>query len=234
MNRNVFITGASRGLGFGFVRKYLEEGDTVFAGVRDISSSQLLLLKETYADKLIIVPLELSDTISVNKAAEIVSSYTDTLDIIINDAAIHSSTSYEVLEEADIDDCLQVYNVGSLGALRVVKAFLTPLRKSKKAKIINISSDSGCITTCHREKEFDYCMAKAALNMMTMLLTNYLKKDNIIVFSVHPGWMRTEMGGQNAHYDPYENACSLVDRFDTINDLDHPKFFDNHGNNLPW
>ena len=108
------------------------------------------------------------------------------------------------------------------------------IRGSQSGKIINISSESGSISTCQREKEFDYCMSKAALNMGTKLLANYLKKDNILVVSVHPGWMRTDMGGQNAHLDPYETACKLVDLLENINDVNSPNFIDNEGNLYPW
>ena len=77
-------------------------------------------------------------------------------------------------------------------------------------------------------------MSKAALNMGTKLLSNYLKKDNIIVLSIHPGWMRTDMGGQNAHLDPYETACRLVELFNKPTDNEHPIFIDNNGNEYPW
>lgn len=234
MNRNVLITGASRGLGLCFARKYLEEGDTVFAGARDINSPLLLKLHKAYPNTLFQIKLEVTDTDSIEQVAEIMKSRTDRLDIIINNAAIHNDSSFEILENTDIDDCLQVYDVNSLGPLRVVKAFLPFIRKSQSAKIINISSESGSISTCGREKEFDYCMSKAALNMGTRLLSNYLRKDNITVLAVHPGWMRTDMGGSNAELDPYETACKLVNLFDGIQDIDTPVFIDNEGKSYPW
>lgn len=234
MNKKVFVTGASRGLGFYFTQKYLENGETVFAGARDTSSAKLQALKEKYPDTLIPVTLDVIDTESVNEAARIIGTYTEGIDIIINNAAIHSATSFEILERADIDDCLMTYDVNSLGPIRVVKACLSMIRKSSAGKIINISSESGSIGACGREKEFDYCMSKAALNMGAKLLANYLKKDNVIVLSIHPGWMRTDMGGPNAHLDPYETACQLVELFENTNTLDTPIFIDNEGQEYPW
>lgn len=234
MNRNVLITGASRGLGFFFAQKYLEDGDTVFAGVRNLLSPDIVKLKETYPNTLIPVELEVSSTESVENAATLVKNHTDCVDIIINNAAVHSESSFEILERADIDECLDVYNINSLGPIRVAKAFIDFVRQSSQGKIINISSESGSLTTCKREKEFDYCMSKAALNMGTKLLSNYLKKDTILVLSVHPGWMRTDMGGMNAHLDPYETACKLVELFDGMNDVNGPIFIDNAGQEHPW
>jgi NAD(P)-dependent dehydrogenase (short-subunit alcohol dehydrogenase family) len=77
-------------------------------------------------------------------------------------------------------------------------------------------------------------MSKAALNMGTKLLSNYLKKDNVIVLAVHPGWMRTDMGGSNADLDPYETACQLISVFEGITDTASPVFIDNKGQVYPW
>ncbi|NLK74828.1 MAG: SDR family oxidoreductase [Clostridiales bacterium] len=235
MVQSVLITGASRGLGYCFARKYLEDGALVFAGVRDMNSESLNLLKQQYPDKLIPVKLDVTATSIINEAVKMVEKYTDHIDILINNAAIHSETSFEVLENADIDQCLEVYDINAVGPIRVVKAFLQLLKNSQAAQIINISSESGSISTCKREKEFDYCMSKAALNMGTKLLSNYLKKDNIKVLAVHPGWMRTDMGGSNAALDPYETACQLVYLFNQSNNQgDEPIFIDNTGNEFPW
>ena len=234
MNKKILITGASRGLGLFMAKKYLEDGEMVFAGARDIHAPLLKALKEEYPNTLIPVALEVTDTKSVTEAAILVASYTQTIDILLNNAAIHSETSFKILEEADIDECLQVYDVNSLGPIRVVKAFVPLLRKSTQAKIINISTESGSIENCEREKEFDYCMSKAALNMGTKLLSNYLRKDKVIVLTVHPGWLRTDMGGPNAHLDPYEAACQLVELFKGINSLEAPIFIDYTGKQCPW
>lgn len=133
-----------------------------------------------------------------------------------------------------MDECLEVYDVNAVGPLRVVKEFLGLIRLGTNPKIINISSESGSISTCGREKEFDYCMSKAALNMGTKLLSNYLKKGHVTVLAVHPGWMRTDKGGANADLDPYETACRLVDLFDTLQEKNTPIFIDNRGEAYPW
>lgn len=234
MKQKVLITGASRGLGYFLTKKYLEEGATVFAGVREVSAPKLCELKKEYPEILYIVELEVTDTNSTLRAAEMMGQYTDKLDIIINNAAIHGQSSFEILEKTDLDECLTGYDVNSIGPIRVVKAFLNFIRSNERSKIINISSESGSISTCGRDREFDYCMSKAALNMGTKLLSNYLKKDHAIVLAVHPGWMRTDMGGSNADLDPYETASKLVDLFEQINDIDHPIFIDYMGEVYPW
>lgn len=231
--KNVFVAGASRGLGFFLVKKYLEDGHKVFAGVRNTESTEFKDLLEKFPHTLFPVILEVRETNSVSLAANTVSKIVDNVDILINNAGVHCDSSFEILEDTNLDDGLFVYDVNAMGPIRVAKAFL-PLLRAKGGKVINISSESGSIGDCKREKEFDYCMSKAALNMGTKLLSNYLKKDNIMVLTIQPGWMRTDMGGANAHLDPYETACKLVSLFNTYNDMNAPIFIDNEGKPLPW
>jgi len=234
MNKTVLVTGASRGLGFYFVKKYLEDGDTVFAGARDISADNLTELKKEFPDRLIPVTLDVADTKSVKEAAALVMEHTKKLDIVVNNAGIHSKSTHGTLEKLDVDDALPVLNTNSLGPLRVAQAFISLIRNSFLGKIINITSECGSCGTTKCVTEIDYSLSKAALNMETKLLSNYLKKDNIIVLAVHPGWMRTDMGGQRALLDPYETACQLVELFESINSTDNPIFIDNKGNVFPW
>ena len=227
----VMIAGASRGLGKNFVRRYLEEGRHVLAGVRRTDS--LEELKRAWPDRLHVLRMDVSDTCSVQRAAQEARRITERIDLLINNAGIHAATSYEVLENADLDECAAVYNVNAVGPLRVIKAFLPLIPEDGQGMIVNISSDSGSIGTAHRQKEFDYCMSKAALNMATKLLDNYLGARKIRLAAIEPGWMRTDMGGKDADLDPYDAACRLVRLFDRIGS-ESPLFMNNEGKPIPW
>lgn len=233
--QTVLIAGASRGLGLCFTQKYLEDGCLVLAGVRNPEDVRLKELVRRYPDTCILLPMDVTDTGTVEKAAVLAAKKTEHIDLIINNAGIHAESSFEVLEEADLDDCLMVYDVNAVGPLRVVKAFLPMLSGSENGLIVNISSESGSISNAGREKEFDYCMSKAALNMGTKLLDNYLCKRGIKVIAVHPGWMRTDMGGANAALDPYETACQLAELFAKVDRTNREvTFMDNTGKVFPW
>jgi len=235
MNKNVLIAGASRGLGFSLVHEYLKDGFTVFAGARDAYSEKLVSLKSEFKDSLIIIQMDVSNSSSVKAAAGQVKSYCNKLDVVINNAGIHCEDSFEVLENVNLDNALEVYNVNSIGVLRVAKEFLCLLENGDDKLLINISSESGSIGSCNRVKEFDYCMSKAAVNMGSVLLQNYVKERGIKVLVVQPGWMRTDMGGKTADIDPSE-AAECIFKLGEVNkhNLESPVFVDRNGQALLW
>ncbi len=236
MPQTVLITGTGRamGLGFNLARRYLENGDTVFASVRRPSDALEELRKE-YPNRLRILTMDISSTESVNAAAREAEKLTDHLDLIINNATTASADTNKPLPEFDLDLIAPAVNVGAVGPVRVVKAFLPLLKKSVMgALIVNISSEAGSIGKCYRDYYLDYGTEKAALNMLTMTLHNWLKNDpDINIFCLHPGWMRTWPG--EAPLDPYEHAETLRNLFETKrHDKDGPVFITHTGEAYPW
>jgi NAD(P)-dependent dehydrogenase (short-subunit alcohol dehydrogenase family) len=231
MKKNILITGASRGLGHDLAEVYLADGCRVFACARGKNSPKLEALKNQFGEDLQIIEMDIASSGSVQKAAVQVKALTDRLDIIVNNAGIHADDSFKVLEEINVDNCLEVYNVNALGALRVAQQFAALLEKGTVKALVNISSESGSIANCPREKEFDYCMSKAALNMESVLLQNYFKGKGIKVLAVHPGWFRSDMGGPNAHLavrEAAEGVAALIVKFGS--DPAGPVFVDYKGN----
>lgn len=235
MNKNVLIAGASRGLGFSLTCQYLKNGFTVFACARNVESIKLVTLKSEFKDSLIIIQMDVSSSQSVKDAASHIKSYCTKLDIVINNAGVHCEDSFEMLENVNLDNALEVYNINSIGALRVAKEFLGFLENGEDKILVNISSEAGSIGSCNRAKEFDYCMSKAALNMGSKILQNYIKEKGIKVLAVQPGWMRTDMGGTSADIDPNEAAeCILKLVEDNKHNLESPVFVDRFGEALDW
>lgn len=237
MKQNVLITGTGRemALGFNFVRRYLEQGDTVFACVRKPSPA-LDKLQESYPDTLHILMMDIGDTASVNAAAANAAAIVSCLDLIINNAVTTSPDTNKELEDFDLDTVMPALNVATVGPLRVIKAFLPLLKKSKAALIVNISSEAGSIGACYRSTYIDYGMAKAALNMATKTLHNKFKEDPAInIICVHPGWMRTNPGNAKAPFDPYEHAETMRLMFEAKRrDKNGPVFVTYSGEEYPW
>jgi len=198
----VLIAGASQGLGLVMTQTYLDNQYQVFAGVRNTDNLELKELKQKYDQQLHIVKMDVGDTRSVTMAADEIGSQTDSLDIVVNCAAVLPKDSQSPLEEMDIDSWLGVLNINSLGSLRVVQKVIPFLRKGKNPLIMNISSAGASFTHIiendkRNEFPYAYCMSKAALNMGSAILKRYCEIDMIRVICVHPGVMATRMNQDN-------------------------------------
>lgn len=224
---NVYITGTDRGLGLALTAKFLEEGFQVFAGKYGIEGRFLDELKEKYGENLQIVPLDVSSDESVAKAASIIKSKTDKLDLLINNAGIIGKWDSILDDTLDFDDMLHVYSVNALGPLRVSKSVLDLLLKGSMKRIINISSEAGSMTRrIEREEKirYAYCASKSALNMQSIILQNHIKEFGIKVYLLEPGWMRTYMSGTKslkATSEPEESADKVWEFINRQNQPDY-------------
>jgi NAD(P)-dependent dehydrogenase (short-subunit alcohol dehydrogenase family) len=217
------------------VKRFLRENFEVFAGTHRLDAKLPELVRDDDV-ALALIPLDVGDTDSVRRAAYQVAERTDSLDIVINNAGIHLKNSQQSLERLDFADqhLQQTMEVNAFGPLRVVQQFLSLLEKGEQKLIINISSEAGSIADCWRENQFAYCMSKAALNMQSKILQNYLKPRDFKVLVVHPGWMRTNMGGPDATISPDESAAGIFELAAREWSVDDPIYMDYRGLPLPW
>jgi NAD(P)-dependent dehydrogenase (short-subunit alcohol dehydrogenase family) len=226
----VFITGADRGLGKAFVDQFLAQGWRVFAGcfeqallgepARDVSSAHTE------------VPLDVRSSSSVMAARAVVAERSQRLEMLINNAGINPD-KYIPLEQLDFDMLHGVIDVNALGPLRMAQQLLSLLENGTKKTIVNISSEAGSLAACTRDSWFGYCMSKAALNMQTRILQNYLGPRGFRVFAVHPGWIRTAMTSGDAPMLPEESASRI---YSLVVDPkpETPMYVQYDGTGYPW
>ena len=223
-------------LGFNLVRRYLMAGDRVFAAARK-ESAALEKLREEYPEALTVIYMDIGNTQSVREGISQVASAADHLDLLINNAVTTAYDCGENVLKADPDAMAPAFNVGAVGPIRVLKAFLPLLKKSEMgALVVNISSEAGSIGKCYRTFYLDYGTEKAALNMLTMTMRNYFRNDpNVNIICVHPGWIRTNPDNHEAPLDPYEHAETLRLLFeDRRHDKNGPVFITYEGEPYPW
>jgi len=232
--KTVFISGADKGLGFSLAQRFLQAGIHVFAGQYDPDSG-LPGLAESFPQGLTVIPLDVTQMDSVSRAASQVAEFVPALDVLINNAGVMLETRTP-LPELDLTrlPVLETLEVNTLGPLRMVQQFLPLLEKGGRKLIINISSEAGSIGNCWRESEFAYSMSKAALNMQSKILQNYLKPRGFKILALHPGWMRTDMGGTEADIHPDEAADGIFRLADRDWMPDDEIYLDYHGQPLPW
>lgn len=233
--KTVLITGANGGLGTCLVKKYCSEGYQVYAFDYRLDENSAKMEKEL--DNLALFSfIDVRDSASIENALSLVAAKTDKIDILINAAAILPENSVNVLETFDIEGALEVYSTNALGPLRMVQKFLPLIRNSEGKTIVNISSEAGSIST-HNDyiNRYDYCMSKAALNMQSVILQRYLRPEDIRVVAIHPGWMKTVMGGEDAPLLPEISADGIFSLAGTCrNDLECGIYFDYDGCQRSW
>jgi len=196
-------------------------------------------LKAASGQRLHLVDMDISDTLSVQNAACFISETADHLDLLINNAAILGDIQATILDELDFEEILKVYNVNALGTLRVTNALAGLLLKGDTRLVVDISSEAGSIGSCSRVGWFGYCMSKAAINMQAAIIHNSLKELGGQVMLVHPGWMKTYMRGvldAEATLQPGESAEKIMNLIADREKYrgDKPVYIDVDGNRLDW
>lgn len=214
MKQVACVTGADRGLGFHLVQWLLEDGYRVFAGQYMPLSESLTELKEQYKEQLELIPLDIGSDDSVKRAARLIAGKTGHVDLIVNNAGIiHRDDDATMLVELDYEVMAHIYNVNTLGALRVSNSLMGLLLQGSRKLIVNISSEAGSISQNKRINMYGYCMSKSALNMQSSLIHNHLKEMGGQVMIFHPGWLQTYMSGEkneNATTPPEESARKIM------------------------
>lgn len=232
--RRVLITGTSRGLGLEFTRQYLERGDRVFAMLRHPGESKELdALAAKFPERLTQIAGDVTDDPSIEAARAKVASATGALDILINNAGTYPKSGGG-LADLDLAEIRSVYDVNAVGPLRVTRAFLALLKKGSGPRVIGITSLMGSIEDNSSGGSWAYRMSKAALNMANRNLAIDLRGDGIACVVLHPGWVRTDMGGPNAPLTPQESVASMIRTIDALTPEKSGGFYDREGQPLPW
>lgn len=236
--KTVLITGGSRGLGLEFTEQYLKKGLHVFAASRHAASStDLQQLKTEYNDQLYIYQLDVSDEESRHHLYQKISKTIKKLDILINNAGIASGNEkfrYQFGELNQKDLC-RSFLVNTVAPLMMTEKFFPLLEKGEKPVVVNITSDSGCISKKNYKGSYGYSSSKAALNMITKILSIELKDYGIIVVSLHPGWVKTTMiYTKNAPLEPSESINGMIQVIGSLEMKDTGRFLDWKGNEIPW
>lgn len=223
----VFITGASRGIGQRLASLYLERGDKVYATARSIDDLDGLVGQ--FGDRVVPVPLDVADGAAIDALAHVVD---EPLDILINNAGVIGPQSDNALS-MDFPAFARTLNVNTMAPLRVALALLPALRKAAGSKIITVSSQMG-IMAQQKSDRIAYRASKAAVNKVMQGMATDLRAEGIAVMLVHPGWVRTDMGGPGADISIEESVKGLVEVIDGLALETSGTFKAYNGQTLPW
>lgn len=229
MRKTVFITGANRGIGKALAHHYHAMGWHILAASRQPDPAQYENL-----ENLDLLALDVADEQQISQLTDLTQNYS--IDLLINNAGI---TGADIPLQAlngpgSTSAWIDAFRVNAIGPLRIVEALMPALLRSADRKVTNISSIVSCLTQPVMGGLYQYRSTKAALNAITVGLAQDLKDQGVTVISLHPGLVKTDMGGDYASTSP-EQAAQNIER--VISDLtleDSGRFFNAEGGELLW
>jgi NAD(P)-dependent dehydrogenase (short-subunit alcohol dehydrogenase family) len=236
---HVLVTGASRGIGFEFTRQYLDRGAHVFAGFRrEQTAGKLRELASLHPDLLTLVPLDVSDEESIRASRNYVQDKTDRLDLLINNAGIGGFSSLsgraEELGTFQFEDAWVVLRTMAVGPLLMAQEYLDLLKAGHEAKIANVTSGYGSISSNTNRFPYYYSAAKSALHQLMRSLTADVRPMGISVVLLDPGSVSTDMGGPTAPLTPTESVSGMVSVIDSLTLDQIGSFLSWQGRTMPW
>ena len=217
------ITGANRGIGLELARQLAARGDRVIATARHPEDAD-----ELNALDVRVEALDVADDASVAALAARLEG--EPIDVLVNNAGVgHTAKSIADVQPTEM---LRVFHVNAVGPLMVTRALLPNLEAGDRKLVVSISSVMGSIASTQGTGHYAYRTSKAALNMVNRTMANELKHLTCVV--MHPGWVKTDMGGAEAPVEIPDSARGIITTTDTLTPKDTARYLDYQGNDLPW
>jgi NAD(P)-dependent dehydrogenase (short-subunit alcohol dehydrogenase family) len=206
--RVALVTGANRGIGLEVARQLAAAGFEVYMGSRDPAKGEAAAAS-LRADGLsaTAVQLDVTDQASIAAARGRLEQERGALDVLVNNAAVNYDTWQDVLT-ADLNVVRETLDANTLGPWQTTLALLPLLRLSRYPRVVNVSSGAGALDAMTGSTPA-YSLSKLALNGLTMMLANRLRRDGVLVNAVCPGWVATDMGGPGGR-PVSEGAAGIV------------------------
>ena len=240
--KTALITGANKGIGLETARQLGKKDVTVLIGARDLAKGKTAVddLRKDGIDAHPIA-IDVSDPASIAKAVAQVEREFGRLDILINNAGVMTDDRAKKTSEQTLETWRKTFDTNVFGLIATTQAFLPLLRKSDAGRIVNLSSILGSIefhatpgSPVYESKETPaYNVSKSAVNAYTVQLAHELKGTKVKVNAAHPGWVKTEMGGEGAMMEIEDGARTSV-ALATVG-ADGPNgAYEHMGERLPW
>ena len=228
-NSTVLITGANRGLGLEFVRQYSQLGWSVLACSRDSSNANELKILQKEFSSVEILQLDVGN---LNEIVSLSNTLKDrSIDILINNAGIYRSGS---LGNLDTNAWIESFKINTIAPYVVIESLLSHVMKSDLKKIVSITSKMGSIDDNTSGGSYIYRSSKTALNSVMRSLTHDLESNGISTLTLHPGWVKTDMGGSNAWIDTTESVTGMIEQIKKLSQKNSGRYLDYSGKTIKW
>lgn len=233
------VTGANRGLGREWARQLASLGDRLYATCRcPEAAEELATLASAHPDTIVIVELDVTDEEAVAAVADRVRDETGAVDLLVNNAGISGGGTEDRFGTVEADTMTETLQVNAVGPHLMTQTFADLLRtgasRHGRATVVNVTSQLGSIARTSSDGWNSYRASKAALNMCTRLQAAALKEDDIIPVALHPGWVRTDMGGSNARLSTEESVSGMIEVVRSLTSAEAGTFLAYDGEELSW
>lgn len=229
MSKTACITGCSRGIGLEFVSQLADKGWQVYAITRNPEVAELKALCEKYSN---VTPLEF-DITQFDKLSELETYFADKpIDLLINNAGTAGENN-QIIGNVSSTNMMDVFKLNAVTPTLLCQHLLSALEKGQGKVIANITSRMGSIADNDSGGRYAYRCSKAALNAIMHSMQIDLKDKQIKVLLLHPGWVKTEMGGDQAPVTSAQSVTKMLELIDKGHDLPD-SFYHFEGEVLPW
>ena len=233
MTQRIVVTGANRGLGLELTRQHTARGDEVWAGCRRPDGASELRALTPH-----VLPVDLASEDSIAAFAQALGP--GPIDVLYNNAGIDARALGVDDDARDVlqlrsDDFLEVMRVNAVGPMLLTRAVLDRLSASERPRVVNVSSQAGSMEVAHTlGRDVSYTASKAALNMISVRQSVHLRDAGITVVCIHPGFLKTDMGGSRADMPVEHGAAGIVAMVDRLTLDDSGTFRRWDGSVHPW
>ena len=227
-SRVALVSGGNRGLGFEVCRQLADMGFTVMLGARDLEKGRAAAAR--LPKSVVAIELDVAHPDHAAQLAQRVQKDHGRIDVLVNNAGIHYDSD-ETATTADWKIVREAFEVNLFGAWRLAQAIAPMMRAARYGRIVNVSSQAGSLSTMSGGTPA-YSTSKAALNALTRVLAGELAGTGVLVNSVCPGWVATDMGGKGGR--PVAEGAAGIVWAATLPDNGPTGGFFRDGTPLPW
>jgi len=225
----VLITGTNRGIGLKFAEEYSKLGWHVIATCRNPSHANKLNQLAKDFGSIEIYPLEVSNSDQIHELADALKN--KPIDVLINNAGIHRSCT---LGSIDKQAWLESFTINSIAPYELTIHLLDSILQGSLKKVISITSKMGSIDDNTSGGSYIYRSSKTALNSIMRSLEHDLAHHGIATLTLHPGWVKTDMGGMGAWINVDESVAGMIKQIEKLNLSNAGRYVDYAGKKINW
>ena len=228
----VLVTGSCQGLGFEFCRQYAAAGWEVLATCLAPDTANTLAQLAAQFPRVTVLALDVADFAAIDRLAE---SLTETaIDLLLCNAGVNPDNSGPGFGSLDYGAWREVLTINTLAPVKLVETFLPHLKRGRRRQVAVISSCMSSIANNQSGGYITYRVSKTALNASMRSVAVDLQPHGISVLLLHPGWVRTSMGGPDAPLSPEESITGLRRVIESASPAQSGRLFDFEGKEMPW